>query len=234
MWFQCDWTFIGDAPDVSIILRLAHLDLSCSGSMAISTKTEVTDLRHGPFITSPRRHLQHADKCEAEKGMKSRRKGGEGEMNSEEKGDDKRRWQHTEETQPSPLVLHKRQMRRTDETECKAVSGRSVHRRSSSFVLHRDVEEREEIRRGWMVVGHHRWRMNRRVVGNVKVDFHLARSFARKQLKQRTCRPLSDRCFSWMCWIWNDGLQERLRSCFLQEGILPLVQKGETSEWLQH
>lgn len=72
-----------------------------------------------------------------------------------------------------PLVLHKRQMRRTDETECKAVSGRSVHRRSTSFVLHRDVEEREEIKRGWMVVGQEGWRTNRRVVGNVKVDFHL-------------------------------------------------------------
>lgn len=76
-FFQCDWTFIGFAPDVSIILRLAHLDLSCSDSIAISTETEVTDLRHGLFITGPRRHLQRTDKCEAEKGMKSQRKGGE-------------------------------------------------------------------------------------------------------------------------------------------------------------
>lgn len=69
--------FIASAPDVSILLRLAHLDHSCTDSMAISTETEVTDLRHGPFITGPRRHLQHTDKCEAEKGMKSQRKGGE-------------------------------------------------------------------------------------------------------------------------------------------------------------
>lgn len=76
-FFQCDCTFIGYAPDVSIVLRLAHLDLSCSDSMAISSETEVTDLRHGPFITGPRHHLQRTDKCEAEKGMKSQRKGGE-------------------------------------------------------------------------------------------------------------------------------------------------------------
>lgn len=76
---------------------------------------------------------------------------------------------------PPPSLYTKRQMRRTDETECKAVSGRSVHRRSSSFVLHRDVEEREEIRWG---------RMNRRVVGNVKVDFHLGRSLLASNLSK--------------------------------------------------
>lgn len=59
--------FVGCAPDVSIILRPAHLDHSCRDSMAISTETEVTDPRHGPFITGPRRRLQHTDKCEAEK-----------------------------------------------------------------------------------------------------------------------------------------------------------------------
>lgn len=54
---------------------------------------------------------------------------------------------------PPPSIYTKRQMRRGDETESEAVSGRSVHRRSSSFVLHGDVEEREEIRRGRLVVG---------------------------------------------------------------------------------
>lgn len=71
-------------------------------------------------------------------------------MNSEDKPDDKRWRRRTERRHsPPPSVLHKRQMRRTDETECKAVSGHGVHRRSTSFVLHCDVEERGKKLGGW-------------------------------------------------------------------------------------
>lgn len=65
LYWLCTWR---------VILRRALLDLSCSDSAAISAETQVTDLRHGPFITGPRRHLQHTDECGAEKEMKSKRK----------------------------------------------------------------------------------------------------------------------------------------------------------------
>lgn len=45
--------------------------------------------------------------------------------------------------------------------------------------------------------------------------------FTHTQLKQRTCKRLSDRCSLWMCWIRNDALSAGW--CLLQGGILSPV-----------
>lgn len=52
------------------------------------------------------------------------------------------------------------------------------------------------------------WKKDEQTSGGGREGWFSSRPFfAHAQLKQRTCKRVSDRFFSWMCWIWNDGPQ---------------------------
>lgn len=206
LYWLCTWR---------VILRRALLDLSCSDSAAISAETQITDLRHGPFITGPRRHLQHTDECGAEKEMKSKRKRIVMTNETTRDWDDAPRG---DTVLPPPSYTKGKWGVRMRLNAKLSADAASTEGQPHLFCTATWRSEKKIRRLG-----------GGRAVGNVKVDFHLVPFFAHTQLKQRTCKQLSDRCSLWMCWIWNDGPQRRLVSSTRRDFVSCI---GRSSLWV--